>query len=31
MTYAVGGCILLFGIIGVMRLVVFAADWWTRP
>ena len=25
------GCIALFSVIGVMRLVVFAADWWTRP
>ena len=24
------GMVALFGVIGVMRLVVFVADWWTR-
>ncbi len=24
------GMAALFGVIGVMRLVVFVADWWTR-
>ena len=30
MTFA-GGMVSLFAVIGIMRLVVFVADWWTRP